>query len=106
MWLEEIRSAWVPTQELMILIGGTAFVFGLFSEAWFFVSMLVVTSLSQFVVWLEDRTYNDETQFDRAVYWRSLPFQIIVMICSATCWVLGRAVKSLVVVATLPDLYH
>mmetsp|Transcript_32888 Transcript_32888/g.48661 ORF Transcript_32888/g.48661 Transcript_32888/m.48661 type:complete len:98 (-) Transcript_32888:423-716(-) len=92
MWLEEVRSAWVPTQELILLIGGTAFAAGLlFSEPW---CIVVVTILSHCLVWCEDQNYEDEIRSDRAVFWRSLAFQIVVMMCSALCWVFGRAIQA------------
>ena len=92
MWLEEVRSAWVPTQQLMLLIGCTAFSLGSFS-ANATTSLCSVAVLSHLVVRYEDHSYDKEVRADRAVYWRSLAFQLVLLMCSAVCWALGKAIS-------------
>mmetsp|Transcript_18468 Transcript_18468/g.26061 ORF Transcript_18468/g.26061 Transcript_18468/m.26061 type:complete len:111 (+) Transcript_18468:47-379(+) len=94
MWLEDVRSAWVPTQSLMMVVALPSFSLGAFGVS-LISSLCIVSGLGHLLVKFEDlilRYDNDDTEEvkqDRRVLWGSLGFQMVWCIGLACCWIIG-----------------
>ena len=114
MWLEEVRSAWVPTQALLSLVGGAALALGATASSCLLAasasaaaalppSLGLVALLAHLAVFGEDLRHDAETRRDRRVFWRSPPFQLLLMLGAAACWLVGRAFGALLSLAAAGD---
>ena len=93
MWLEDVRSAWVPTQSLMILVSSSSFSLGLLH--WnFLLSLALIGGLGYLVVLCEDMSEIEEVRVDRRVLWGTFGFQLIWVFGIMCCYSFGLAVAT------------
>lgn len=103
MWLEPVRSIWVPTSSLIFLVASASFSCAIVGGS--IVGLLPTLILTQLightVVWLEGRTrfgiQEEEIRIDRTAIWGSLGFQMVwtfgIALCYGLGWALAAAVK-------------
>ena len=91
MWLEPVRSIWVPTSSLMLLAASVSFSCAVVGDIGLLTTLILTQLIAHAVVWLEGRTGTqfgldeDEIRIDRTAIWGSLGFQIV--------WTIGIAVS-------------
>jgi hypothetical protein len=90
MWLENVRSAWVPTQSLLLLASISSFCLAICGMP-ILISLATVTGISHIVVYIESWQYiaEPEVRMDRKVIWNTFGFQMIWIFGVSCCWLVG-----------------
>ena len=95
MWLEPVRSIWVPTSSLMMLVAAASFVFAVVGGLGLLSTLILAQLLGHAVVWLEGHwrfgTEDEEIRIDRTVLWGSPGFQLVWTSGISVCYGLGWA---------------
>ena len=95
MWLEPVRSIWVPTSSLMMLVAAASFVFAVVGGLGLLSTLIIAQVPGQAVVWLEGHwrfgTKDEEIRIDRTALWGSLGFQLVCTFGISVCYGLGWA---------------
>ena len=100
MWLEPVRSIWVPTSSLMVLVASVSFSCAI-GDIGPQTTLILTQAIGHAVVWLEGRTQfgidEDEIRIDRTAIWGSLGFQIVwtfgITVSYGLGWAVAAAVK-------------
>ena len=100
MWLEPVRSIWVPTSSLMLLAASVSFSCAVVGDIGLLTTLILTQATGHAVVWLEGRTQfgidEDEIRIDRTAIWGSLGFQIVWIFGITVSYGLGWAVAAAV----------
>ena len=101
MWLEPVRSIWVLTSNLMVLVASLCFSCAIVGEIGLLPTLILTQLIGHAVVWFEGLTKfgigEEEIRIDRTAIWGSLGFQIVwtfgITVFYGLGWAVAAAVK-------------